>query len=471
MTDNKRLVIVGGVAAGMSAAAKVRRSNSSIDVTVFEKGSYVSYGACGLPWFICGRIPVGQDSAQSAQNLSKVLCGQMPDENKLLARTPESFSKIGIHLHIRHEVSAIDLGRQVVRVRNLDDGGEFEQPYDELLIGTGASPIRPPIPGIDLKGIFQLRTLEDGLALRHFVETAHPRTAVIVGGGYIGLEMLDCFKCMGVDTVVVDVAPRVLMKTFDEDMVTIVDEELAKHGVTLSVSDGVKAFEGDGRVRFVVTEHNRFPADVVILALGVRPNVGLANDAGIALGATGAIAIDTHMRTSIPNVYSAGDCAEVHHLVLDRPAYIPLGSTANKQGRTAGTNIAGGDVTFGGVVGTAVSKVLDLEVARTGLTEEEAKGFGYDIESTMIKSQSGAHYYPGTTPLWVKLIYETGSMRLLGGQIIGEQGAAKRIDVLATALHQHMTIDEIRALDMSYAPPFSPVWDPILVAANVAAKE
>jgi len=467
MTENKRLVIVGGVAAGMSAAAKVRRSNSSIDVTVFEKGRYVSYGACGLPWFVCGRIaPQG-----GGGDLSQAVCGQMPDENALLARAPESFAKAGIELHIRHEVSAIDVARQLVRVRNLNGGAEFDEPYDELLIATGARPIRPPIPGIDLPGIFQLRTLEDGLALREHVETQRPRKAVIVGGGYIGLEMLDCFTCIAAETVVVDVAPRVLMKTFDADMVAIVNEELTKHGVALAVSDGVRAFEGEGRVRTVVTEHNRFPADIVILALGVKPNSELARDAGIALGAAGAIGVDTHMRTSVPHIYSAGDCADVHHLVLDRPTYIPLGSTANKQGRAAGANIAGGDVAFAGVVGTAVSKVLDLEVARTGLTAEEAAENGFSAAATMIKSQSGAHYYPGTTPLWVKLVYETGSMRLLGGQIIGEQGAAKRIDVLATALHQHMTIDDIRALDLSYAPPYSPVWDPILVAANVAAKE
>ena len=471
MGNRQRLVIIGGVAAGMSAAAKVRRVNSEIDVTVFERGSYVSYGACGLPWFICGRIPTRQDLALSPEEMYKAVCGKMPDENKLIARTPEQFKKSGINLFIRHEVTAIDLARQVVQVRNLDAGQDFEQPFDVLLIATGARAVRPRLPGGDLEGVFVLKTLEDGLALRHYVESNPIKKAVIVGGGYIGLEMLDCFKCMGAETVVVDIAPRVMMKTFDQDMTDIINEELARNGVTLSLSDGVKGFEGNGRVQFVVTENNRFPADVVILGLGVRPNVELAQQAGIALGETGAIAVDDHMRTNIPNVYSAGDCAEVHHLVIDKPAYIPLGSTANKQGRTAGSNIAGGDVAFAGVVGTAVSKVLALEVARTGLTEEEARQMGYQVESTMIKSQSGAHYYPGTTPLWVKLIYQAGDMRLLGGQIIGEQGAAKRIDVLATALHQRMTVDDIRALDLSYAPPFSPVWDPILVAANVAAKE
>lgn len=471
MRDQQRLVVIGGVAAGMSAAAKVRRVNSSVDVTVFERGSYVSYGACGLPWFVCGRIPTHQSLALAPEFLQRSVCGKMPDENKLLARTPEQFKKTGINLHIRHEVIAVDLDRQHVRVRDLDAGADFNQPFDTLLIAAGARPIQPRIPGIDLPGVFPLKTLEDGLALRHYLESNRIEKAVIVGGGYIGLEMLDCLKCIGAETVVIDIAPRVLMKTFDHDMAAIVNEELDKNGVVLSVSDGVKGFEGNGRIRSVVTEKNRFPADLVILGLGVRPNVELAREAGITLGETGAIAVDDHARTHVSNVYSAGDCAEVHHLLLGKPAYIPLGSTANKQGRTAGTNIAGGDSVFSGVVGTAVSKVLNLEVARTGLTEEEARQMGYDVESAMVKSQSGAHYYPGTTPLWVKLIFEVGSMRLLGGQIIGEKGAAKRIDVLATALHQRMTIDDIRALDLGYAPPFSPVWDPILVAANVAAKE
>jgi len=471
MGDRQRLVIIGGVAAGMSAAAKVRRVNSEVDVTVFERGSYVSYGACGLPWFICGRIPTQQDLALSAEEMYRSVCGKMPDENKLIARTPEQFKKSGINLYIRHEATAIDLSRQVVHVRNLDAGKDFEQPFDMLLIATGARAVRPQLPGVDLEGVFVLKSMEDGLALRRYVEANPIKKAVIVGGGYIGLEMLDCFKCMGAETAVVDIAPRVLMKTFDQDMTAIVHEELKQHGVVLSVSDGVKGFEGNGRVRFVATENNRFSADVVVLGLGVRPNVELAQEAGIVIGETGAIAVDDHMRTSAANVYSAGDCAEVYHLVTGKPAYIPLGSTANKQGRTAGANIAGGDAAFAGVVGTAVSKVLDLEVARTGLTEEEARQLGYQVETTMIKSQSGAHYYPGTTPLWVKLIYQAGDMRLLGGQIIGEQGAAKRIDVLATALHQRMTIADLRALDLSYAPPFSPVWDPILVAANVAAKD
>ena len=450
MTAKQRLVIVGGVAAGMSAAAKVRRSNSNIEVTVFEKSSYVSYAACGLPWYTCGLIP---------------------NYESLIARTPEQFSKIGVDLHIRHEVTRIDTGKQLVKVRNVDAAAELEQPYDILLIATGGQAIRPRLPGVDLRGVFELRSMEDGLALRAYLETEQPKRAVVVGGGYIGLELVECFRSLNMEVTVVDIAPRVLMTTFDSDMAALVNEELGRHGVTLSVSDGVQAFEGNGRVQVVVTEHNRFPADVVVMGLGVRANSNLAREAGVVVGQTGAIATDPYMRTNIPNVYSAGDCAEVYHLVMGKPAYIPLGTTANKQGRIAGANIAGANVPFGGVVGTAVSKVLDLEVARTGLTEEQARALGYDVSATTVKSQSNAHYYPGAVPIHVKLIFESQTLRLLGGQIISQKGAAKRIDVLATALHQKMTIDDIRALDLSYAPPFSPVWDPILVAANVAAKE
>lgn len=471
MSERRRLVIVGGVAAGMSAAAKVRRTDPDVDVVVLERGGYVSYGACGLPWLICGRVPAADGLSGSPTDAGASLCGEMPDETKLFARTPEQFMAMGVDLRIRHEVLSFDPDRQQVRVKNLDTNAEVDEPYDVLLIATGASAIWPDIPGIDLKGIFRLRTMEDGLSLRDYVEIERPKRAVIVGGGYIGLEMLDCFKCMAVETVVVDIAPRILMRSLDEDVVQIVSEELARSGIRLSVSDGLEAFEGTGRVSGVVTQHNQFPADIVIMALGVRPNVELARTAGVVIGETGAIAVDKHMRTSVPNVYAAGDCAEAHHLVTGRPAYVPLGSTANKQGRTAGAYIGGRDAAFDGIVGTAVSKVLGLQVARTGLTEEQAETIGLQAAGTMIESWSTAHYYPGGSQLWVKLVYEPDSLRLLGGQIVGEQGAAKRIDVLATALHQGMTVEDIRALDLSYAPPYSPVWDPVLVAANVAVKD
>ena len=450
MTGMERIVIVGGVAAGMSAASKVRRASADMDVVVFERGSFVSYSACGLPWFICGMIP---------------------NQSSLIARSPEQFAKAGVKVNVRHEVTEIDAQRQRVKVRDLSAGSDFYQPYDRLLIATGSQAVRLPIPGFDLPGVFQLRTLEDGIALRSFVQAEQPKRAVIVGGGYIGLEVVECFKALGMDTTVVDIAPRVLMTTFDADMSAMVETELAHQGVTLSVLDGVAGFEGKKRVTAVVTQNNRFPADVVVVSLGIRPNTALAQSIGVRLGQTGAIAVDDHMRTNVEGVYSGGDCAEAHHVVTGQEAYIPLGSTANKQGRTAGANMAGGDAAFRGVVGTAVSKVFGLEVARTGLTEEHALQAGYGVRSTKVDAHAIAAYFPGATSLTVKLVVETDTGRLLGGQIIGPKGAAKRIDVLATALHQHMTIDDLRALDMSYAPPFAPVWDPILVAANVAAKD
>ncbi len=434
----------------MSAAAKIRRLSSQTDIVAFERGKHISYAACGLPWFICGWIP---------------------DENSLIARSPEQFAKVGIKTLTQHEVTEIDTAAQRVKVRDLVGRTEFDQPYDKLLIATGSHAVKPPISGADLYGVFQLRSLEDGLLLRHFLRTEQPKKAVIVGGGYIGLEVVECFKALNIETTVVDIAPRVLVTTFDADMADIVQQELKQRGVALSVSDGVKAIEGTDRVQAVVTENNRFAADLVLLSLGIRPNTSLAQTIGVQLGETGAIAVDDHMRTNVPNVYSGGDCAEVHHLVTGKPAYIPLGSTANKQGRTAGANVSGVDTAFAGVVGTAVSKVFDLEVARTGLTEEQARRLGYRVTATRVNAHATASYYPGSTSLTVKLVIEEGTERLLGGQIIGVKGAAKRIDVLATALHQRMTIQDLRALDLSYAPPFAPVWDPILVAANVAAKE
>lgn len=450
MQSTERLVIVGGVAAGMSAAAKVKRAARSLQVTVYERGLYISYAACGLPWFISGQIA---------------------DARSLIARTPEEFEKTGVQVRLRHEVAAVDVPNQRVRVRNLETGHETDEPWDKILIATGGLSTRPPLSGIDLDGVFHLRNLEDGLAIRSYIDAHRPRRAVVVGAGYIGLEVLEGLRVLGVETVCVDIAPRVLITTFDEDMAGIVEEEVRANGVALSLGDGVIRFEGNGRIREVVTEHGRFAADIAILGIGIRPNAALARQAGVPLGLTGAVATDDHMRTSVPNVFSAGDCAEVFHRVTGAPAYIPLGSTANKQGRTAGANMAGGDEAFHGVVGTAVSKCFNLEVARTGLTEEQALGLGLQATSTKIRASARSHYYPGSTPLDVKLIYRSTDGLLLGGQIIGAKGAAKRIDVLATALHQRMTIDDIRRLDLSYAPPFAPVWDPILVAANVAAKE
>jgi NADPH-dependent 2,4-dienoyl-CoA reductase/sulfur reductase-like enzyme len=454
----KRLVVVGGVAAGMSAAAKAKRVKREMDVVVYEKSPYISYAACGMPYFIAGDVA---------------------DYRSLLARTPEQMAKQGVEVHVRHEVTAIDPDAHTVTVRDLEGEREFTQGYDGLVIATGARPVRPPMPGSDLEGVFVLRSLDEGRVLQRFLgehkeHRGHrPQRALVLGGGYVGVEMAETFRRLGLEIKMVIRSGKVMRTALDDDVRELVEEELARQGVEVVTGKPI-AFEGNRHVEAVVVERgdgeNRYRCDVALLGIGVRPQVALARAVGVALGATGAIATDSHMRTNLPHVYAAGDCAETFHLVTGEPAYIPLGSTANKQGRVAGTNGAGGEATFGGVVGTMVVRAFDLAVARTGITATQAQALGYTVRAPMIKAMDSSHYFPGVAPIHVKLVADAETDRLLGGQIVGQRGVAKRIDVLATALHHRLTVADLQRLDLSYAPPFAPVWDPILVAANVAAK-
>ena len=444
----KRLIVIGGVAAGMSAAAKARRVNSEMQAVVYEKSPYISYAACGMPYFIAGDVA---------------------DYHSLIVRTPEQMAKRGVDVYVRHEVTAIDPDTRTVTGRDLERGREFTHRYDRLVIATGARPAQPPLPGSDLEGVFVLRSLDEGRALRRFLDEHKPQRALVLGGGYVGVEMAETFCRLGLQVQMVIRSGKVMRTTLDDDVRALVEEELTRQGVEV-VQGKPTGFEGRRRVEAVVTEDNRYPCDVALLSVGVRPEVALAQAAGVALGATGAIATDSHMRTNLPGVYAAGDCAETFHLVTGAPAYIPLGSTANKQGRVAGTNAAGGEATFGGVVGTMVVRAFDLVVARTGLTAAQAQDLGYTVRAPMIKAMDASHYFPGAAPMHVKLVVDEETGRLLGGQIAGRRGVAKRIDVLATALHHWLTVTDLRRLDLSYAPPFAPVWDPILVAANVAAR-
>ena len=377
---SKRLVVIGGCAAGMSAASKARRVNPDLEIVVYEKMGFVSYGECGLPYYISGLVD---------------------DHHKLVVRTPAQFAKQGIEVHVHHEVTEIIPENRRLRVRNLEDGSSRDESYDKLVIATGGRPALlpgfslPPAPpklGGTGGGVFVMRTLEDGIAIREFIRRERPKCAVIVGAGYIGLETAESFQALGLETTVIGRPPQVL-KRFDADMAKLVQDELEGHGVRLSLGDEVKALEGDaqGRVRRVVSSKGTFEADLVLLALGVRPNVALAKAAGVALGETGAIATDAQMRTNLPDVFAAGDCAEAHHRITGRGAYIPLGTTANKQGRVAGTNAGGGQAEFKGIVGTAITKVFDLYAALTGLSEKEARALGYAVKSTLIKAGSRAH--------------------------------------------------------------------------------
>ncbi len=441
---SKRLVVIGGVAAGMSAAAKAKRSNPEIEVIAFEKSHYVSYGACGLPYYLAGWIP---------------------DVEKLVARTPEKFAKQGVKALVRHEVVEVDYPGRRVRVADLEMGREFWQPFDYLVVSTGAKPLRPQLPGSGLQGIFTLRKPEDGVAIRDALRRA--KKVVVIGAGYVGLEVAEAFRVQGKQVAIVEAKDRVL-PVADPRISEVVQKELDEHGVQVLTNTTVEGFRGLDRVEAVQTSAFELPADLVLLSLGIKPNTDLAASFGVALGPTGAIAVDSSLRTNLPGVWAAGDVAESVNVVSKQPQWLPLGDVANKHGRIAGSVIAGLSAEFGGVVGSAITKVFGVTVAMTGLDETAAKLAGFEAKSVFIKSADRAHYYPDPHPFYVKLVYEGSSGRLLGAQVAGHGNDALRIDVVATLLHQGATVEDLRALDLAYAPPFSPVWDPLLVAANQA---
>jgi NADPH-dependent 2,4-dienoyl-CoA reductase/sulfur reductase-like enzyme len=447
----ERLLVIGGDAAGMSAASQARRRRPAdeLEIIAFERGRFTSYSACGIPY---------------------VLGGLVEDVGRLVARSPQVFrDRFQIDARTGHEVVEIDTGAGRIRVREVETGREYQEGWDQLVVAVGAEPLRPPIPGIHAQGVFGVQTLEDGLAVESALQDA-PREAVVVGGGYIGLEMAEAMVMRGLSVTLVEQAPQP-MRTLDPEMGALVADALREVGVELRLGETVEAFETrDGRVTGVCTDEGVIPADVVILGLGTRPRSALAREAGIPVGETGGILTDRRMRSQVEGVWAAGDCIETFHRVSRRPVAIALGTHANKQGRVAGINLGGGYATFPGVVGTAVSKICDVEVARTGLNESEATQAGFAFESVVVESTTRAGYYPGAKRMKTKLLAERGSGRLLGGQIVGLEGAAKRIDVVATCLWNEMTVDEMQGMDLSYAPPFSPVWDPVLITARKAAE-
>lgn len=447
----ERLVVIGGDAAGMSAAsqARKRRPAGDLEIVAFERGDYTSYAACGIPYVIGG------------------LVDEMDD---LVARTPETFrDEYDIDARTRHLVEGIDLEERRVAVRDLDAGRSFRTGWDHLVVATGAEPVRPSIPGVDAEGILGVQTLNDGEAVQRAL-ARDPERAVVVGGGYIGLEMAEALLMQGMKVTLVELAPQP-MQTLDPDMGALVADALRDAGVEVRLGEGVEGFETTGgRVTGVRTADGEIPADLVILGLGTRPRSELAGDAGIQLGETGGVRTDRRMRTPHEGVWAAGDCVETFHRISQRPVAIALGTHANKQGRVAGINLGGGYATFPGVVGTAISRICSMEVARTGLNEKEAEDAGFDFESVVVRSTTRAGYYPDAEKMTIKLVVERGSGRLLGGQIVGLAGAAKRIDVLAACLWNGMTVGQMEGMDLSYAPPFAPVWDPVLIAARKAAE-
>lgn len=444
------LVVVGGVAAGMSAASKARRLRPHWPIIVYEKSGFVSYGACGIPYYLSGVIP---------------------DHNKMVIRDPRYYlEKMDIQVFVRHEVTGIDPRGKTVEVKNLDTGETFTQRYGKLVYATGARPIVPSLPGVDLPGVHALRTLDDALPLKASLQDAATKKVVIVGGGYIGLEVAENLRMLGKEVRVIERADRILIN-FDPEFSRIVMQELWKHNVTVHCGEGLVAFKGDGRVAAVVTEKGEYPCDLALLSIGVRPNCELARRAGIALGYKDAVAVDRAMGTNQPDILAAGDCAETYHRLLGKNVYIPLGTTANRQGRLAGGNACGRADEFAGVLGTAVAKIFDLTCAITGVTEQEAAREGLDAMSTTVETLDHAVYYPNPRKITIKLVYDRKRAVLLGGQIVGYEGVAHRIDILATAITQQMTLAELAEVDMCYAPPYKGVWEAVVVAANVAYSQ
>ncbi|MGC4803512.1 FAD-dependent oxidoreductase [Micromonospora sp. DT233] len=449
----QRLVVIGGDAAGMAAASQARRrrrDRADLEIVAFERGHFTSYSACGIPYWISGVVP---------------------ERDQLIARTPETFrDDFDIDVRLRHEVTAIDLERREVVARDLEGGGELRERFDDLVYAAGAVPKNPDWADPDVGGVFGVQTLDDGAALRDWLGAdPEPRRAVVVGGGYIGVEMAEALVQRGLTVTLVEQADQP-MATVDPDMAVLVAKAMRDLGIEIRTGVAVTGLDQrDGRVRAVRTADGPVPADVVVLGLGVRPNTALAEAAGLPIGPSGGIRVDRRMRVAgVPGIWAAGDCVETLHRVSGMPVHVPLGTHANKQGRVAGINIGGGYATFPGVIGTAVTKVCELEVGRTGLRERDAAAAGFEFVSVVAESTNRAGYYPGARPMTVKLIAERPGGRLLGAQIVGWSEAAKRIDTLAVALWNGMTVDEMTSLDLGYAPPYAPVWDPVLIAARKA---
>lgn len=448
----QRLVIVGGDAAGMSAATNARRARSAADLEIvaFERGEWASFSACGEPYFVSGEIA---------------------EFGSLLVRSPEAFARQGIEVRLRHEVTAIDPAARNVTVRDLRGGAEMQVGYDTLVYATGAEARRPPIEGRDLAGVHEMHLLGDALAVRALLDgPGAPRRAAVVGGGYVGLEMAEALLARGLHTTLVASRSGLLGGSLDPEMSEHLAERVRATGVAVESGTRVTRLVGeDGHVAGVALGERVIPADLVILATGTVPRVNLARAAGLRIGASGGVWVDDHQRTSLPGIYAAGDCAESTHRVTGAPVNLHLGTLANRQGRVAGINIGGGDEAFPGVLGTAITRLGGLEVARTGATTQEARDAGIDVITATFDSTTKAGYWPDATPMRVRASADRATRRLIGAQIVGGPTAGKRIDALAMAIWNEMTVDAMINVDLSYAPPFSGVWDPVLVAARKLA--
>lgn len=433
----------------MSAASKLRRACREARITVFEKGLDVSYGACGLPYYISG---------------------ENDDADLMRIRSAEQFRKQGIDVRLRHEVYGVDPTARIVAVRNLETGETFTAPYEKLVIATGASPIRPPLPGVDLPGVVTLKTIPDAEHIKEQLAQPDVEDVLIVGSGFIGLEMAEACVRLGKRVRVLEMQDRAL-PVYEPEISEWIAEALRRNGVALHTGEALVALEGQGRVRRARTQRGEYKADVVLLAVGVRPNTAFLRDVpGFRFLKNGAIVVNRRMETGVPDVWAGGDCATVEHMILQRPVYIPLGTNANKQGRLIGENLAGAQREFGGALGTSVVRVCDLEAGKTGVTEQEAREAGIPVKTAVVEVGSHARYYPGSEPIRIKVVMDRRTDRLIGACLAGKRGAALRTDVFATIISSGMRVQDAALLDLAYAPPFAQVWDAVHVAMSALTR-
>lgn len=442
-----KVIIIGGIAAGMSAAAKFKRLSPNDDVVVYEKGDIVSFGACGLPYYVGGFFD---------------------DSNEMIARTPEAFREAGVEIHTKHEVTNVDFSNKKVTVKNLNTNEVLEESYDKLMIASGARAIIPPIKNIDLENVVTLKSMDDGNKLRELMSKEENKKIAIIGAGFIGLEAAEAAKHRGKEVTVIQLQDRVLQEVFDKDITDLLEEELRESGVNLLLSETVTELIGDGKVSKVKTNKREIEADIVILATGVKPNTDFLNCDEIKMIRNGAIVVDKYGRTSVEDVYAAGDCATINSLITDREIYVPLATGANKLGRIVGENLAGQNNSFQGSMASSCIKVMDMEAARTGLSEKEVLNLGFNYKTKFITDMNQTSYYPGRERIYVKLIYDAHTRVILGGQVAGYKDAVQRCNVLAACIYAKMTTEQLGMLDLCYAPPFSRTWDVLNVAGNVS---
>jgi len=439
-----KVVIVGGVAGGATAAARIRRLDEKAEIVVFERSGYISYANCGLPYYIGGVIE---------------------DPEELTLQTPESFfSRFRVQMKVHHEVTAIHPNRKTVSVKNLETGEEFEEIYDKLILSPGARPAQPRLPGVGMEKVFTLRTVEDTFRIKAYIQKSKPRSAVLAGGGFISLELAENLRHLGMEVTIVQ-RPKQLMNPFDADMAAMIHTEMRKKGVKLALGYTVEGFaERDGGVDVLLQDNPPLHADMVVLAIGVTPDTALAREAGLELGIKGSIVVNDRMETSIPDIYAAGDAVQVKHFVTGEDTLIALAGPANKQGRIIADNICGGDSRYTGSQGSSVIKLFDMTAATTGINETNALKAGLPVDTVVLSPMSQAGYYPGGKVMTMKVVFEKETYRLLGAQIVGYAGVDKRIDVLATAIRVGMKATELKDLDLAYAPPYSSAKDPVNMA-------